>query len=518
MKEERKLITRSDTNEYTLKRERGQTISFAKIQELLLRNVTKNENKTYTQFTRELLDRYAQSPSSNLDKIREISRFLTRVSMLYKLMIYYLSTLPIYTYNITPISDYTSDYNTEKILKNYEKVLKIFHSFNMSDSLMNIIGNTIRDGMSVNYMYNSEKDGMFFMPLDINYCRIRGKTSEGQWIVWMDASYFDSGNNKDFIYGVNQDGIGVWDQCFIDGYEQYKTYGRDYQWFGLPPENTFCMIAGTDDEFSVPLPYFLPIFNSLLRLLDTEALVADKEQLQNYKLILNKIPLIKNSQNVDDFSISFEMVEYFNNLLKEIVPDLVGVGTSPFEGTDVIDFNKSVSAVETDELNKAMNNLFQNAGINKLIVSSGDSSNANGIKYSNANDLGKVSVYLKRIESWFNYWIKHNVSDGFYLEIFPETWYNRDDFIKEKKEAASLGCSKMDYLCAQGQTPYTAYNKLKFETLALDISKYMIPLQSTYTQSGSSNEGGAPKKDDDELSEEGQKTRDSGKNDDRGSS
>ena len=129
---ERKVITRTAEDDYSLKRSQAQKISFAKIQELLQRNVAKTVSKTYTQYNRETLDTYAQSPLNNIDNIREVSRFLTRVSMLYKQMISYFSTMPLYTYNIPPIFDkiYTGDYNPDKMLSNYEKVLKIFHHFN----------------------------------------------------------------------------------------------------------------------------------------------------------------------------------------------------------------------------------------------------------------------------------------------------------------------------------------------------------------------------------------------------
>ena len=513
---ERKVITKTDNSDYSSIRERAQKISFAKLQELLQRNVSKNLSKTYTQYTRDLLDTYAQSPLNNIDSIREVSRFLTRVSMLYKQMISYFSTMPLYTYNIIPLSDYTKDYDSEKQLKNYEKVLKTFHSFKMEKELQNIISNVIRDGMYVGWMCSDDKENMFLMPLDVQYCRIYGKTPEGEWIVYFNAAFFDKDNNKDFIYGINNDGVGTWDSCFLDGYEAYKQMGREYQWFRLIPENTMCIIASTDDEFYIPLPYFFPLFKALLQILDTENLVAAKEELQNYKLILNKIPLMDNPEQIDDFALSLELVNQFDAILKEIVPDLVGVGTVPYqEDAQIVDFEKSTSASDTDILNKAMNNLFANAGINKLIVSSGDSSNANGIKYSNANDLGKISVYIRRIESWLNYWIKNHITDGVYLQIFDQTQYNRQDFINEKKEAASLGGSKLDYLCALGDTPYTAYNKLRFESLSLDIAKYMTPLQSTYTQSGKKESGGQTKNEED-LSPEGQASRDSGKNEDKG--
>lgn len=511
---ETKIITKAaDDNGFYTKRERAQKVNFAQIQEIIQRNVSKTPNKSYTKYTRDLLDSYAANPLGNLDNIREVSRFLTRVSMVYKHMIEYFSTMPLYNYNITPIQDFTKDLKADKVIKDYQKVLQIFHSFNMQKELSNIISNTIRDGMYVGFMYNSEIDGIFMMPLPIEYCRIYGKTQAGEWIVYFDAGYFDKSDNAIYVEGTNGDGVGVWDECFITGRDEYKNKGRDFQWFRLPPEKTFCMIASTDDEFTVPLPYYIPLFKSLLQLLDTETLIASKTEIQNYKLILNKIPLL-NSEDIDDFAVSLEILNNFQQLLEQIIPENIGIGMTPCS-TEVIDFEKSASASDTDDLAKAMNNLFANAGINKLIVSSGDSSNANGIKYSIANDLGKISVYIRRIESWLNQFIKLNIADGFYLEIFDQTQYNRDDFINQMKEGATLGTSKMDYLCALGNTPYIAYNKLRFEALALNPAQFMKPLQTSYTQSGNS-EGGAPPKDETELSPEGQASRDSGKNEDKG--
>lgn len=138
--------------------------------------------------------------------------------MLYKQMISYFSTMPLYTYNITPLADYTKDFDLDKQLKNYEKVLKTFHHFNMAQELQNVVSNTIRDGMYVGWMSGDDENGIFLMPLDVQYCRIYGKTREGEWITYFDASFFDKSNNKDFITGVNNDGVGVWDQVFVDGY------------------------------------------------------------------------------------------------------------------------------------------------------------------------------------------------------------------------------------------------------------------------------------------------------------
>ena len=56
-------------------------------------------------------------------------------------------------------------------------------------------------------------------------------------------------------------------------------------------------------------------------------------------------------------------------------------------------------------------------------------------------------------------------------------------------------------------------NDIRFNAMVLNINQWLTPLQSSYTQSGSSNTGGAPKKNDDEItSEETIATRDGEKN------
>lgn len=431
--------------------------------------------------------------------------------MPYKLLLQYYASMYEYRYNITPISDYSKAFKSN-VLKQYQDILLRFHGFNIPAELNNIIFTMLRDGIYVGFMYDSEEDGMFFMPLDVRYCRIVGKTAEGQWIVYFDANYFNQGNNIQFIEGVDGDTSMCWDPCFIDGYKQYDTQGRDYQWFLLTPELTACFIATTDDEFYMPLPYFLPIFKSLLQLLDTETLIANKNELQNYKLILEKIPLL-DGDDIDDFAISLDLVMQFQSLLEQNVPDNVGVGVTPCE-TEVVSFEKSTSTADTDELGNAMNNLFSNAGVNRLIISSGESSNANGIKYSIANDLGKISVFVRKIESWLNYYIKKNIAEGFFIRIMDITRYNHQDFVNEMKDAATLGGSKMDYLIALGHEPLEIINKLKFESELLAISQYMEPLESSYNRTN--DVGGGQVKPDEELSPEGQATRDSGKNEDKG--
>ena len=490
------------------KRERAQVLNFDKLRELMLQNVSKSSNKTYTQYTKELIKQYIQSPYANIDNIREVSRFLSRVSMIYKKILEYYATMPLFYYNVTYISDFTKETDKSKMLKSYQSLLKRLQQINMKKEFSSVISTAIRDGACFGFIYDYEEDGMFISYLDPKYCKINGKTSEGQWVISFDATYFDTGNNKEFIYGINNDGDGVWDDAFIQGYTDYKSLGRDYRWFTLPPEKTLCIIAGNEDEFDVPLPYFTPLFISLLDLIDLEQIIMSKTELENYVLLVSKIPLINGSNDVDDFAVSLDLVQAMQEMIDSAVPDLIGTAYAPFD-IDKITFEKSNSSEDTDALAQSMTNLFSNGGMSQLVVSGGASRNSVGLKHAIQNDESLAFKFLDRLESWMKTYIKWNITEDFIFKFHRVSYFSSKEYSDMMKEAATLGGSAMDYLTSLGKTPYEAYNSLMMEK-SLDIKSMMIPLSTSYTQTN--NTTGAPTVSDDELSDEGLKTRDGEKN------
>lgn len=70
---------------------------------------------------------------------------------------------------------------------------------------------------------------------------------------------------------------------------------------------------------------------------------------------------------------------------------------------------------------------------------------------------------------------------------------------------ATLGGSALDFTSAVDGSPFRVMNKLRFEN-AIGIKDLMIPLSTSYTQSGN-DEGGRPQTSDDELTDSGERTR-----------
>lgn len=485
-----------------------QKLNFEQLHDVLVQNVKKTRTKTFTQYTKDLIKTYIQNPYSNINTIREVSRFLARSSMIYKKILEYFPSMLMFSYNVVNRVDFTKSVDSSKMLKSYHDLLLKLQEINMRKEFSTVIATALRDGVYYGYVYDGEGDGFFLQSLDPEYCKIKEINQYGEYIVAMNAGYFDQGNNKEFVQGIDGDTEGIWDDVFVDGYNQYKSGGQDYKWFELPSEKTLCIIAGDDPE--MPLPYFLPVFTSLLDLLDLESILASKTELENYILLLQKIPLISGTEEVDDFAVSIPLVEMMDEMISAAVPDLVGTVYSPCD-IETVKFDRSNSSDDTDQLSETMHNLFSNLGISELVVSSGSSTNSVGLKHSIQNDESFAFKFLARLESWMNAYIKQNYTEDYMFKFHYTSIYTIDDYVSRQKEAASLGLPvKTYYATSLGMTPYEMMSATYFEN-ALGITDLWEPLESTYTQS-SSDEGGAPTKDEDELTPEGAATRDGEKN------
>ena len=99
----------SPEEKQVISRARAMFITRQEIEEILMRNVTKNVNRTFTQYTKELIKTYLLSPANNIDALRGVSRFLERNSMIYQKLLMYYAAMPLMSYNVTQINNLTKE-------------------------------------------------------------------------------------------------------------------------------------------------------------------------------------------------------------------------------------------------------------------------------------------------------------------------------------------------------------------------------------------------------------------------
>ena len=80
---------------------KAQVLNYAEFREMMLQNAKKSVNKTYAKYDKTSIQQYMLKPASYIDKIRDVSQFIYRVSLPYAHIINHYAGLPQWNYNIT---------------------------------------------------------------------------------------------------------------------------------------------------------------------------------------------------------------------------------------------------------------------------------------------------------------------------------------------------------------------------------------------------------------------------------
>ena len=216
----------------------------------------------------------------------------------------------------------------------------------------------------------------------------------------------------------------------------------------------------------------------------------------------------ENSGEVNDFAVDLEIVQATQAAIDEVLPSLVGSAWTPCE-VEKIEFGNKNQVDDTNVYSQAIHNLFSSLGISEMIFN-GQKSGSVGLKHSISVDMTLPMELLKRIEANIQRYVKLNITEEFDFYFHYVSIFNLDETLSQKKDKATLGIDPLDYATIDGTPPSRVINNaFMFNSLGL-LSKF-IPLSSSYTQSGS-NDGVKPTKDDDQISDSTEETRDKEKN------
>ena len=292
-------------------------------------------------------------------------------------------------------------------------------------------------------------------------------------------------------------------------YNSYKSDSK-LRWQELPPEKTFCWKIN-EENLDYPIPPFSGMFNSLIDLVDLSQIQAIKDELSAYKLIWAKIPTISGSKEVDDFAVDLELANQFYLKLQGIVPDGIALGISPL---DLNEINFETNAAEdTNIVNKAYSNLIEANG--DIVLNSNKITNSTSFKFAMMAESMTAMAVVKQFNVWVNFYIKNNLGvDDIIVEFSDVSKYFKDDKIEQLLKLGQYGLPvKMQMVSLLGIDPAQCRSLEYLEDkLGLSKTKWTSPLVSSNVQSGLSENGdgsdGAPVKDDKDLTDEGEASRD----------
>lgn len=490
MDEENKPLTKEQIYERN-------RMAFAKLATLTMRDVNKNETRTYQQYTKEDYRTYIQNPKSNEKNLRNMSRFFYIVSSVYRRLCKYYAEIPLLNWVLTPQIDMLEPQDPEKIKKAYQKALKLLTNMNMKHEFRKIMTTVWREDVYYGYIYNTT-DSWFIDTLDPDYCKIF-QIEDGCYNFAFDFSYYDK-----YAYKLETADIELQSM-----YDAYKKDTQGMKWQILNSKKTICIKAG-EDSLGEVIPPLVGIFEDLIDLIDYRSLIRNREEIQNYVLLVQKVPVYDKEEGVDNFLLDMETILDFDAKMADSTPDQVGVVTSPMEITPIQFKN---DAPESDILSKATRMVFDNAGTSQMLFNS-DKAGSLGLDASIKTDEMMAFSIVRQLERWVRRYIKQNTSSiKFNFEFLNVSSFNQTSFVDQQLKLATSGIPNKLRLCAAaGLDPMQTLSAAYMEDEVFKLQDKFIPLKTSYTQSNTGDEGGRPTKDVSELSDAGMQTRDTNGN------
>lgn len=461
-----------------------------------LRDVTKTSTKTVSAFSKETLRNYLQNIGSNEKNLRNLSRYLYyRSQVYYRLIMYNANMFCLDARTVIPTYNIEKENDKNKMLKQYYNTLKELDSMNLQYEFLKIYAICFREDVFYGCCYKDDT-GMFILPLDPDYCRISGQYQTGDFAFHMDMTYF---RNK-------QDVLEYLGEPFKSMYDESQKSGK--KWQPMVDEYAVCLKARAED-WDLILPVYTGLFNDLISLLDLSDIQAIADEQQIYKMIWLKMKTISGSKETDDWEVDPDvMIEYFDRMVSEAIPDYVTAAIIPGE-LDTISFDND-QASDVNKVEKATETVLNTSG-GAQILNSASISGSTAFNASIKSDTEfAISMLLPQTQAWVNRFLSYRLSNPAKVKFFEISTYTKDAFKESLLKDAQYGLtSKLAINSLNGYSELESLSLNFLENECLDLNSKLIPVSSTHTQSGNEEVGqGAPTKSDTEITDDGEASRD----------
>lgn len=466
--------------------------NYAKAKEAIrLKDPTKSSTKTISTFNKETLRTYLQNITSNEKNLRNLSRYLYYRSQAYmRLVNFYANMFCLDARSVIPTYDITKTPNKNKLLKSYYQTLKVLDNMHLQQEFLSAYKTCFIEDVFYGIVFYDDT-GIFIYKQDPDYCKITGKYLTGDLAYALDMSY----------YRNRQDVLNMVGDPLVSMYAEYQSTGN--KWQQVPDENCLCLKFGID-ELDIIVPPICAMFNSIINLSDTEDVEAIADAQDIYKMIWIELKTL--GQEMDDWKIDPDVViEYFNRMVSEALPDYVSAAIVPGE-INTVNFSNDTTN-DTSKVAKATEAVFNMAGGAEILNGSTISGTTAFKAAEIANTEYAISSLLPQTQSWVNRFLTYHITNPCKVRFFPISVYTKDDFRKELLTAAQNGLpTKLAYNSLNGFSALDTMALSYLEEDILGLTDKLKPLKTSYTQS-SADEVGRPTTDDADLTDTTEESR-----------
>ena len=226
------------------------------------------------------------------------------------------------------------------------------------------------------------------------------------------------------------------------------------------------------------MPYLINAIPAIIDL--DEAQEVDRKRMlqQLMKILIQKLPLDKNGDLIFDVE---EGKDLHRNAVDMLSRTLGVEVLTTFADIDVKDMDTTTSITsKADALSKVERTVYNTMGISKNLFNTEGNT---ALEKSILDDEASVKDFLFQFQDFANEALepfnKNKKKCELKLKILETTIYNYKELAKLYKEQVQLGYSKLLPQLALGHSQKEILAELVFENDILELSKIMIPAQSS---------------------------------------
>jgi len=409
---------------------------------------------------------FIEAPYRYKKQLITLSYFMYHKMQEFKTIVDYRATMPTYHYVLNPMK------YEEGIEEDFIKNLNFLENFNIAHKFNNITKKLFIQDVWFGYEVYDNSYNFVFIELPVDYCNIIGKDRFETYKVSFDFTYFDKYPD------------------LLESYpEEFKIKYKSYEQTKKNPvkelDGSKTIAFKFDESVEYVLPYYTGMFIDLLRLNNLKDVQIIGAISDNYKLIVQKIPMDSKSSKAEKYLIGYDSAKAFHNNVKENVPKDVGVVTTPMD-IDAVTLKPNVGSHEENIVKSHTANLFNSAGVSSLLFN-GDTTSSVGLELNINVDENIIFRLLRQYELYFRkrlfYFNKRTYK--FKFQFLDQTYFNSDKVVEKYLKAGQFGFNKFYISSALGISQLDLINGSKLEN-ALGLYDLLIPLKSSHTMADDS--------------------------------
>jgi hypothetical protein len=409
----------------------------------------------------------------DLEELRELSRYYYRTNGEYRNNIDFLARLFLYDTMVIPVFEEGKGSKTQ-ILKAFYNACRFVDALDLPNTLMRITTEWLKTGI-YNGILRQSGDKAVIHELPLEYCRTRFKDMNNLNILEFNLHYFDKFQTDELRMEMLETFPEEVQEAFMLWYGSKRMLDP---WVEIPASAGGVCFCFSGDQ----TPALIASIPDLKQLKDAVKREEKRDNNELYKLLIERMPITSEGELVFQLDEVAEIHSSVADMLSDI--DTVDVLTT-FGDTDLESLQETSAATQSsDRIEKYKKNAYDALGRSSIIFNADGSST---LAYSIKKDEALMQAFLNVYETWIAFHLNDKFARTgltFDFQILPTTVFNRKDLQGSYFSGAQYGYSKMYAGVAMGIKQMEQLALMNFENEFLDMSSKMIPLQSSYTTSG----------------------------------